>query len=126
MKIFISGSRNFLKIKFDKYFELSQWLKNNNHEVLVGDCTGIDEIIRKICKNQNIKCTVYHIGTKPRNQESEKFQTKRIKGTKQENKDIAMTNDCDLAIAIWNGESKGTKANIERCKNQNKQVIVRY
>jgi len=42
-------------------------------------------------------------------------------------KDIQMANDCDQAIMIWDGKSKGTGENIRRIKEMNKpyqEIIV--
>lgn len=124
MKVFISGSRNTDKIKFDKYEELMKWLKDNNHEVIVGDCCGIDTVIQMYCDASNIKHTVYYIGDKPRNISDSAIPYK-INGHKQTDKDIEMVKDCDFGIALWDGISKGTKNNIENLKKSFKQVIVR-
>jgi len=124
MKVFISGSRNFDTIKFNKYKEMFEWLKSNNHEVLVGDCYGIDARVQTYCNTLGIKHTVYYIGDKPRNI-SDSAIPHKINGYKQTDKDIEMIKDCDFGIAIWNGISKGTKNNIENLKRQFKQVIVR-
>lgn len=121
MKIFISGSRE--GTKFTKYKELGAWLKENNHTVLVGDCYGVDTKIQQLCKDNDIKCVVYHIGYKPRNNMG--FETIKVPGNKYADKDVQMSMDCNAGIAIWNGTSKGTKANIDRLKNLGKQVIVR-
>ena len=39
-------------------------------------------------------------------------------------KDIQMANDCDQAIMIWDGKSKGTSENIRRIKEMKKTYIV--
>ena len=121
LKIFISGSRT--GYSFDKFLELAKWLKKQHHEVLVGDCVGVDTQIQALCKAHKIPCKVYHIGKTPRNNLG--FDTVRCVGTRYADKDVAMSIDCDLGIAIWNGRSKGTKANIDRLIALHKQVIVR-
>lgn len=121
LKVFISGSRS--GFKFEKFTELGEWLKKEGHQVLVGDCVGVDTMIQGLCKTYKIPCKVYHIGTKPRNNMG--FDTVRCIGTKYKDKDVVMTQECDLGIAIWNGKSKGTKENIDRLKSMHKQVIVR-
>jgi hypothetical protein len=35
-----------------------------------------------------------------------------------------MTEDCDVALAFWNGTSYGVKCNIERCKKLGKPCKV--
>jgi hypothetical protein len=39
-------------------------------------------------------------------------------------KDAAMTEDCDVVLAFWNGTSYGVKCNIERCKKLGKPCKV--
>ena len=51
------------------------------------------------------------------------------KGAKDEKewhakKDIAATKDATLGLSIWNGESRATKANIDRLIEQGKQAYV--
>lgn len=121
MKIFISGSRT--GTKFTKYKELALWLKEKGHTVLVGDCKGVDTKIQELCKEYDIKCIVYHIGYKPRNNAG--FDTIQVPGNKYADKDVQMSKDCNAGIAIWNGVSKGTKNNIDRLKSMGKSVIIR-
>ena len=67
--------------------------------------TEISDIISEKQPVPNVKEVVVNQGQNP-----------------QTAKDIAMTNDSDISVVIWNGKSKGTKANIDRAKAQGKPV----
>jgi len=104
---------------------------NSNANILVGDADGIDAEIQKLCKSQNYNfITVYTINSKPRNN----FGNFNVKNIATNNsihykdafvqKDIAMTNESDYGIVIWDGESKGSYENIVRLIRQNKLCMV--
>ena len=49
---------------------------------------------------------------------------KKCFGFNQKAKDIQMSIDCDRAIAIWDGQSKGTHNNILRLRDFGKDCVV--
>lgn len=84
-------------------------------DVVVGDCSGVDKLIQEYLFNNNYQnVTIYHINNKPRNNVG--FKTIKVKGRSYSAKDIAMSEIADYGLAIWDGKSKGTKANIDRIK----------
>lgn len=132
-KIFISGSKkiNYLPSDFEQ--EISRLVKSNKYEFLVGDCDGVDSLVQKFlydlhCNN----VTVYASGITPRNFYGSVEWKKILLGySMMENmsnyyaiKDSRMSVDCDMAMAIWDGKSKGTKNNIDRLKRLNKYVAI--
>ena len=132
-KIFISGSRkiNHLPLEFEQ--ELTRLVKSKKYEFLVGDCDGVDSLVQKLLYDLHCNdVTVYASGITPRNFYGSIEWKKRLLGyPMMENmsnyyaiKDSRMSVDCDMAMAIWDGRSKGTKNNIDRLKKLNKYVVV--
>lgn len=112
MKVFVSGSRSVLdlpdaaKASLDKIREL-------DFTVLVGDCFGVDALVQAYLKSY-CKVVVYHVAEKPRHNLG--FDTVRVAGSRQTNKDAAMAAAADYGLAIWDGKSPGTVKNIGRVK----------
>ena len=57
---------------------------------------------------------VFHIGARPRTNLG--FDTVRVAGSRQTDKDAAMAAAADYGLAIWDGRSPGTARNIGRVK----------
>jgi len=114
------------KIFIDQFIE-------NGDEILVGDCYGIDAVVQKYIESKGFSnVTVYCSGVIPRNNftSSAKIRScaeaaKGLSGNAFHYvKDIQMANDCDQALMIWDGESKGTAENIRRMKEMGKPFVV--
>lgn len=132
MKIFISGSKSISMLpELAKTF-IDQFIENGD-EILVGDCYGIDAVVQKYLESKGFSnVTVYCSGVIPRNNftSSAKIRScaeaaKGLSGNAFHYvKDIQMANDCDQALMIWDGESKGTAENIRRMKEMGKPFVV--
>lgn len=112
MKVFVSGSRSFrelpgaAKASLDKIVELG-------FIVLVGDCYGGDTLVQDYLAEKDYRrVVVFHIGNGPRNNYG--FDTVRVPGSRQSDKDAAMAESADYGLAIWDGLSPGTGRNIAR------------
>ncbi len=114
------------KIFIDQFIE-------NGDEILIGDCYGIDAVVQKYIESKGFSnVTVYCSGVIPRNNftSSAKIRScaeaaKGLSGNAFHYvKDIQMANDCDQALMIWDGESKGTAENIRRMKEMGKLFVV--
>jgi hypothetical protein len=130
MKIFISGSIKIKEIPLCAIEKLDSIIKHD-YEILIGDAKGIDLLVQKYLKKKAYKkVTVYFAGEKIRNN-IDNWQTKQIMSSKNEKgrnlytlKDIEMAIDADYGLMIWDGESKGTLANIKEMKKRNKRFFV--
>ena len=121
MKVIISGSRN-LKVLNKEIIETLKKIMELNLDIIIGDCYGIDTLIQRYLKSRNYqKVTVYHIGNHPRNNLG--FKTVKVQGNRYSDKDIAMCKIADYGLAIWDGKSRGTSANIKRVP---KTKIIRF
>lgn len=116
--VLISGSRNVtisaekaqeIKFRIDKIVELG-------FNIIVGDASGIDtRVIRYLEKINYDKVTVYYatFGGRAKCRLTTKYQTVGIPGTYID-RDRYMCSLADFGLAVWNGKSCGTKANIDR------------
>lgn len=145
-KVFISGSIDIKELS-DLAKQSIKKIVNNKFTILVGDAYGIDFLVQKYLSEINYtNVIVYSIKRKARNFLNDSFHLKTIdyennadylslcdeekkeieysERKKQFFKDIAMVNDTDYLLAIWDGKSEGTKSNIINGIKLNKQVKV--
>ncbi len=132
MKIFISGSKSISKLpELAKAF-IDQFIENGD-EILIGDCYGVDAVVQKYLEAKEFNnTTIYCSGITPRNNfvSAAKIHScteaaKGLTGSEfQYVKDIQMANDCDQALMIWDGKSKGTTENLKRIKEMGKPFVL--
>ena len=132
MKIFISGSKSISKLPDLAKVFIDQFIENND-EILIGDCYGIDAVVQKYIESKGYSnVTVYCSGVTPRNNFTSAAKihscaeaAKGLTGSEFHYvKDIQMANDCDQALMIWDGKSKGTAENLKRIKEMGKPFVV--
>ena len=132
MKIFISGSKSISQLKKKTKTFIDQFIENND-EILVGDCYGVDAAVQMYLDSKGYSnVIVYCSGETPRNNFvtgakvcSYAEAAKGLTGREFHYvKDIQMANDCDQAIMIWDGKSKGTAENIRRIKEMGKPYRI--
>ena len=102
-------------------------------EILIGDCHGAEAVVQKHLAGSGYRnVTVYVSGLKePRHNEGD-WPVKHIvlDGSLSagydfyRQKDVQMIRDCDAALVIWNGESRGTRQNIIELRNLNKETEI--
>ena len=130
-KVFVSGSIAVKEIP-DSVKEVLESHIENGDTFLVGDASGVDSLIQRYLNDKEYSnVIVYHSGSKIRNKINPDWQDRAIyvpKGVSGRDfytaKDEAMTKDCDEGIAIWDGKSVGTKANIDRLSKQGKSCFT--
>ena len=112
MKIAVIGSRSFAD------YEL---LKKTLNEitgitkVISGGAKGADSLAEQWAKEYQIETVIYKPDWAKYGRGAGVVRNRLI------------IEDCDLCIAFWDGESKGTKSSIDHCKKLNKKLtIVRY
>jgi len=135
MRVFISGSKSISKLPEEVKSLLDTFIATDA-EILVGDCYGVDAAVQMYLDSKGYSnVIVYCSGETPRNNFvtgakvcSYAEAAKGLTGSAFHYvKDIQMANDCDQAIMIWDGKSKGTGENIRRIKEMNKpyqEIIV--
>jgi hypothetical protein len=130
MKVFIGGSRSINVFNEDIHKLLYNEF-NDGSEILVGDAAGVDSEIQRFCvlKKYN-KVIVYASNGRVRNNIGN-FPVKSIRAEGKlsplefyTKKDIAMAEDADYGIVIWDGKSLGTFNQIYRLVKQEKFCYV--
>lgn len=128
-KIFVGGSRSiehindYVRDLLDKAIEL--------HEViLVGDADGVDSAVqRHLAERHYENVEVFYSGDSCRINagnwpvRTTKTTSKRKYLESYLTNDV-MANEASFGIMVWDGESKGTFANINRMKRRNKGVHI--
>jgi hypothetical protein len=110
--VFISGSRSITKLS-DEFINSVKKIIDLEFEIVVGDCGGIDTLAQSLLKSLGYdKVTVYFIGSKPRNNLG--FKAMQVPGNRYVDKDMKMSELADYGLCLWDGRSRGTKANIDR------------
>jgi 2-succinyl-5-enolpyruvyl-6-hydroxy-3-cyclohexene-1-carboxylate synthase len=110
MKIAIFGSRKINEKEVNDV--LTQKMDAKNEYITSGNIDGAAKIAIKVAKEKGIKITLY-------NYESGLGYYIAMKDIMIKNR--KMVKECDEAIVFWNGESKGTKREIEMLEKSGKQ-----
>ncbi|MDD6926224.1 hypothetical protein [Campylobacter sp.] len=124
--VFIAGSIS-IKTLPDQIINSIDKMMEHNMFILIGDAKGIDEETAKYLYKRNYKnVKIYSVEEIGRSEISKKFplQQVRIPAEKMEKiqkkvreqqyfKDEKMSEDCEFALMVWDGKSKGTYQNIK-------------
>lgn len=132
MKVFISGSRGIINLP-EWLTKRIDFLMRNNYTFLIGDCIGVDTIVQRYLQNKGcVNVEIYASGNRPRNYYGDNLGWKlnliKPNGVSGRAfytaKDMTMIEDCDIALALWNGYSKGTHKNINEIVKLKKIIYV--
>ncbi|WP_421280869.1 hypothetical protein [Aeromonas taiwanensis] len=128
--IFISGSMGIKHINQDVLHRIDN-IVNSGFKVLVGDADGVDASIQSYLVSKNAKSVlVYCTGDQPRNNignwNIQNIQTNYSPGSRAyfTAKDLAMADDCDYGLMIWDAKSTGTLSNTIELLNRHKSSLV--
>ena len=130
MKVFISGSKEISKLPREATNKIIE-ICNKKHDILIGDCYGIDTTVQALLKQLNYKKVTIFTSCEKEIVNLGNWKVVNIISDKHgysahAEKDKAMIKACDYGIAIWNGKSKGTGNNITGLKNMDKEVYIFY
>lgn len=130
MRVFIGGSRHISFLDGYTQDKLRS-ICEKGYEVLIGDCYGVDALVQGFLHDLgHQKVTVYSALGHVRNN----IGNWPVKGVPipqgiygyrlHQVKDIAMIRDANFGFMIWDGESRGTRNNIDRMMQQHKRTLV--
>lgn len=129
-KVFISGSMAIKKLHPAVLDRINNVI-DSGYQVLVGDADGVDTSIQSYLFEKNAKpVLLYCAGDQPRNNIGKwavkKIQTTYSPGTRSyfTAKDLAMAEDCDYGLMIWDTKSTGTLSNAVELLKRNKNSLV--
>jgi len=130
MKVFVAGSRQITSLD-DYVIGKLKSICEKGYEVLIGDCYGVDALAQSVFYDLGYqRVTVYSALGHVRNN----IGNWPVKGVPipqgiygyrlHQVKDIAMIRDANFGFMIWDGESRGTRYNIDRMMQQHKRTLV--
>ena len=130
MNIFIAGARSVTCLDSavrEKMYSIYQ----KGYHVLVGDCYGVDSAVQKFYSDLGYgNVAVYASNGKARNNIG-RWRVTSVPVPEMAHgfsfyrqKDIAMANDADYGLMVWDCQSKGTLNNIVSLVLQDKPVAV--
>lgn len=128
--VFIGGSRKLSRLNEQIRSKLAEITERGFH-VLVGDANGADRAVQAQLRDWGYsKVTVFFVGGAPRNNEGA-WPTERVAPPSSARgadyygaKDIVMARNAEAGLMIWDGESKGTLANVWNLVREHKPVAV--
>lgn len=129
-KVFIGGSRRISKLNDQIRSKLAEII-GREFEILIGDANGADRAVQaQLAAWQYPRVTVYFVGVKPRNNVGRwpLLHVETPKGVKRfeffSAKDKRMAREADCGLMLWDGESRGTLANVVNLVSEEKPVAV--
>jgi adenine-specific DNA-methyltransferase len=128
-KIFIGGSKSICALPLAAIQKLKE-LCSSAVDIMVGDAFGADKAVQEFLVEVNYRpVTVYASGGKVRNNVGN-WPIVAVPSEAEsgydfyKQKDIAMANDCDGGVMIWDGKSRGTLNNLKRLAAAGKPCVV--
>lgn len=126
MKVFIGGSKTIPALNAEMRTAIDALCRRNAH-ILIGDCFGADcAVQRYLAEKQYRRVTVYVSGERIRNCVGQ-FAVKHIEVPDNiagfsfyRQKDIAMAEDADRGLMLWDGITRGTLYNMRTLMALNK------
>jgi hypothetical protein len=129
-RVFLGGSRKVSRLD-DRIRARLEDIVRRELQVLVGDANGADRAMQRQLADwgyQNV--LVYFVGSRPRNNEGS-WETRNIptpagaRGFEFYSvKDRAMAESSECGLMLWDGESRGTLANVRALAEAGKPVAV--
>ena len=128
--VFIGGSRKLSRLNEQIRSKLAEITERKLH-VLVGDANGADRAVQAQLRDWGYESvTVFFVGSAPRNNEGA-WPTERVAVSASAGgrdyygaKDVVMARTAEAGLMIWDGESKGTLANVKNLVREHKPVAV--
>lgn len=129
-RVFLGGSRKVSHLNESVRSRLDEIVQRNMH-VLIGDANGADKAMQRLLADWGYPdVVVYFVGGAPRNNVGG-WPTRNVpvpRGTRgfdfYSAKDRVMAEESECGLMLWDGESRGTLANVERLVASGKPVAV--
>lgn len=123
MKVCISGSRSISKLHPEAIARINRIIELNA-KILIGDESGVDVLVQSYLYSVGYeKVEIWHIGDRPKNNVNY-WPTIKVNSDRYLARDKAMCDEADFGLAIWDGESPGTKRNIQQLADRMRIVEI--
>lgn len=126
MKLLICGSRAATPPMLDYATRAVARAHAWGWEIVVGDAAGVDARVIEACCKLGVPFTIWGVQIAPRNIccNSHLKNYRRVYG-RYLDRDRAMVDASDRILAIWNGDSRGTKYTYDYAVKYGKQADLR-
>jgi hypothetical protein len=128
--VFVAGSRAVLRLNPEIKERLDNIIKQS-FTVLVGDANGADKAVQRYLAQCGFREVLVYCMEACRNNAGEWPTRPHVaeRGCKRDRhyygiKDLAMAKDATCGFMLWDGESKGTLANVVNLLNAHKKVLL--
>jgi hypothetical protein len=129
-KVFIAGSRGLSRLNIDVKRRIDAMMEKS-FTILVGDANGADKAVQKYAAEKAYRDVIVHcMAGKCRNNLAN-WPTREITASPgargfeyYSTKDLAMVDEAEYGLMLWDGESKGTLNSVINMIHQNKMVVV--
>lgn len=129
-KVFIAGSRALSRLNPDVKRRIDAMMEKS-FTILVGDANGADKAVQKYAAEKAYRNVIVHcMAGKCRNNLAN-WPTREITASPgvrgfeyYSTKDLAMVDEAEYGLMLWDGESKGTLNSVINMIHQNKTVVV--
>lgn len=111
----VIGSRSYTNE--EELFQILDKKIDRIKYIVSGGAEGPDSFSQNWCKQRGVPCIIFY----PKWYNKEGIFD-RGAGMKR---NILIIKNCDVCLAFWDGESKGTKNSIDLCQTYNKKLIIR-
>jgi len=130
--VFLGGSRKVSRLT-DPIRERLQEIVQRKMHIIIGDANGADKAMqRQLAEWGYPNVVVYFVGLQPRNNEGD-WPTYHVATPPRARgfdfysvKDRVMAEAAECGFMLWDGESRGTLANVERLAEVSKPVAVYF
>jgi len=108
MRVLVCGSRYPSQAMKDKVLEVVEWVARKGYSLILGGAIGIDSLAEASASKLSVPMEI-------------------IRGFPGGylSRDRVMVSKADLVIAIWDGQSRGTKYTYEYARKVGKHVVLR-
>jgi len=122
-KVLITGSRNCSLEMIVYAKQIVKQAMEAGDEIIVGDADGIDKYVIAECDIKGVPVSVH--GAYSRMRRRTLTGTNCIHSGNYTERDQLMAQKCDVCYAVWDGQSKGTKATYDFAKSLGKGVCLK-
>lgn len=120
-KVLVTGSREMSAAMEKAVIAIVTKIAKDGDCLIVGDAPGVDATAIRTADRLGCQVVVYG-ANKLRN--STKTGTNHIVTCTYSARDKLMADDCNVCVAVWNGESKGTRETFQYTLSLGKPVTV--
>ena len=131
-KVFIAGSRSLSRLTADVKHRIDTMI-DKGFTILVGDASGADKAVQRYLAENGFRNVIVHCMAGNCRNNIAGWPTREISAAPgsrgfayYSTKDLAMVNDAEYGLMLWDGESKGTLNNVINLVHQNKMVVVYF